>query len=487
MRPLVTTTGSLALAALVLAPSASGWSPPRKLDRAAQAPIYAGDSSGRFYALFARPAGADYQLYFDRLGRGGGRGPSERVDEEGAAPAAGDYAIAMAPSGRAVAVWCSAANNSTSPGVFAAVRQPGGRFGPPQELAARVAANGRGDGCETHAAAGADGGLVAAWRRTGSTGNRLEAATIRAGSTTAGAPQLLDDRARGTELPIDLAVDGNGRPTVAWLTRGRIFAARQASAGDAFTVAPATGSACNYGPRPVDVESAAGGASVLLYARCVRGNRHVLRIARAAPGERFRGAQRVARTPHPESRLVMNGGGRLLVTWRGGSGHLFATRGSAGGGIARRPQRLTPRGRMRYRSGIDTHSSAISASGRAIVAWRQRSLRRDASVRIRLSDSRGRFSRRVTAFRAPRSVGVETAMNARGDAAVIWNRPRRGRDRIVAITRMRGRLFELPPNPVARGQVEPTSLLASGRSLLLTWVSQPGLAAVSSVGRFRGR
>jgi hypothetical protein len=486
MRPLVTTTGSLALAALVLAPTASGWSPPRKLDRAAQAPIYAGDSSGRFYALFARPAGADYQLFFDRLGRGGGRGPSERVDEEGAAPAAGDYAMAMAPSGRAVAVWCSAANNSTSPGVFAAVRQPGGRFGPPQELAARVAGGGRGDGCETHAAAGTDGGLVAVWRRTGSTGNRLEAATIPADATTAGVPHVLDQRARGTELPVDAAVDDSGRATVAWLTRGRIFAARQAAAGGVVSIAPATGPACNYGPRPVDVDSAAGGASVLLYARCVRRNRHVLRLALARPGQRFRRTQRIARTPHAESRLVMNSRGRLVVTWRSASGHLFANRGAAKGGI-KRPQRLTPRGRTRYRPGIDTHSSAISASGRAIVTWRQRSLRRDASVRIRLSDSRGRFSRRVTAFRAPRSVGVEAAMNARGDAAVVWNRPRRGRDRIVAITRMRGRLFELPPNPVVHGQVEPTSLLASGRSLLLTWVSQPGLTAASSVGRFRGR
>src|SRR4051794_36882812 len=109
MRPLVITTGTLALLALALAPAAFGWTPPRKLDAAAQGPVYSADDHGRFYAFFARTKDANFRLFFDRLGRAGGRRPGERVDVDGSAPAGGDYDMAMAPSGRGMAVWCSAA------------------------------------------------------------------------------------------------------------------------------------------------------------------------------------------------------------------------------------------------------------------------------------------------------------------------------------------------------------------------------------------
>jgi hypothetical protein len=285
-------------------------------------------------------------------------------------------------------------------------------------------------------------------------------------------------------VPTEVAVDGAGRATVVWLRGGNLFAARQRRPGSGFAIAGA-GQACDFGPRPLRLATADSGRAVLMSGNCA-GPGHTLRLSRAAPGARFQSPRGIVRTPHEESRLVMSPGGRLLVTWRSRRGHLFAGRGSAGRGIKAR-QRLTPRGRTRYRPGIDAHSSAISRSGRAIVAWRQRSLRRRASIRIRLSKANGRFRRRVTTFRAPGASGVEVAMNARGDAGVAWNRPGRRADRIVAATRRRGRLFELPPQRIVRGTVEPVGLLASGNSLLMTWVTQPELRAVSSVGYFRGR
>jgi hypothetical protein len=281
-----------------------------------------------------------------------------------------------------------------------------------------------------------------------------------------------------------VAVDGTGRATVVWLKGGNLFAARQRTPGGGFAIAGA-GRACDFGPRPLRLATANSGRAVLLAGNCA-GRGHTLRLSRAAPGARFQRARRVVRTPHEESRLAMNPRGELLVTWRSRRGHLFAGRGSARRGIKGR-QRLTPRGRTRYRPGVDSHSSAISRSGRAVVAWRQRSLRRRASIRIRVSRANRRFRKRVTTFRAPGASGVEVAMNGRGDSAVAWNRPGRRADRIMAVTRRRGRLFELPPQRIVRGTVEPVGLLASGNSLLMTWVTQPELRAVSSVGRFRGR
>jgi hypothetical protein len=489
MRPLVTTTGSLALAALAMAPAASAWTPPRQLGPAAQAPIYAADHQGRFYALYARARGRGFQLFFDRLGRGGGRGPRERVDTDATAPAGGDYAIAMAPSGRALAVWCTPATSDESPGVYAARRRPGNRFGPPQELAPRRASSGVGDTCSVDAAAGTGGSFVAAWRFTGSVGNRLEAATLGSGESRFGAAQELDARARGRRVPTETAVDASGRATVAWLIRGRVFAARQRTAGGRFAISAVPGRACDFGPRPIRLAGAASGRSVILFGSCA-GRGHALRLSRAAPGAPFARGKRLVRTRYEESRLVLNRSGDLLVTWRTGRGHLIAGRGSARRGVKRR-QRLTPRGRTLYRPRIDTHSTAISRSGRAIVAWRQRSLRRRASVRIRISKANRRFRRRVTAFSAAGASGVDVTMNVRGDAAVAWNRPARGRrgvtDRILAVTRRRGRRFERRPEAIVRGTVEPVGLLASRSSLLMTWVTQPGLRAVSSVGRFRGR
>jgi hypothetical protein len=215
---------------------------------------------------------------------------------------------------------------------------------------------------------------------------------------------------------------------------------------------------------------------------------HVLRLSRAAAGRKFGNAHPVGKTRYPESRLVANAAGKLLVTWRTNSGQLIASTGNAQHGIRHR-QRLTPRGRTHYRAGIDSHSSAISASGRAVVAWRQLSLRRHASVHVRLSNSHGRFARHVTKFRAPGATGVDVAMNLHGDAGVAWNRPRPGggTDELVAVTRKTGRRFDQPPEVVVHGSVEPVGLLASSNSLLLTWVTQPGLNAQSSVGRFRGR
>src|SRR3954470_13669343 len=98
MRPLGLITGTVALLALALAPAASGWTSPRKLDAAAKGPIYSADAHGRFYAFFARSDGSNFRLFFDRLGRSGGRRPGERVDVDGSAPAGGDYDTAMAPN-----------------------------------------------------------------------------------------------------------------------------------------------------------------------------------------------------------------------------------------------------------------------------------------------------------------------------------------------------------------------------------------------------
>jgi hypothetical protein len=209
----------------------------------------------------------------------------------------------------------------------------------------------------------------------------------------------------------------------------------------------------------------------------------VLRLTRASAGAPFKSAQSLTRTPYAESRLVANPSGALVVSWRNASGQLVAGTGDVRRGVRHR-QQIT-HGRIRYRGGIDSHSSAIAANGRAVVAWRQRSLRPGATVRIRLSDAHGRFSKHQSVFRAPGATGVNAAINARGAASAAWNHPRRGKngliDQLVSTTRVSGRRFR-SPHKVVRGNVEPVGLLASGNKLLLTWVTQPDLDAVSSVG-----
>src|SRR4051794_14750060 len=130
MRGPSTAAGCAVLAMLTLAGPALGWSkPPRHLPSGAQAPIYAADATGGFHALFARPTtGPGYQLLYAEPGA-----TATRVDTDGS-PAGGDYALAVAPTGAAFAVWCTPASSSRSPGVYAAVRQPAGNFGRPQEL-----------------------------------------------------------------------------------------------------------------------------------------------------------------------------------------------------------------------------------------------------------------------------------------------------------------------------------------------------------------
>jgi hypothetical protein len=477
------------VAFLLLAPAALGWSPPRRLDPSAQAPVYSADAHGRFYALFARTHGSSFQLLFDRLGRRGGRGRGgERVDSA-SSPAGGDYSLALAPSGRGLAVWCSHGTSGSSPAVYAAVRTPGGRFGTPQQLAEPVPSSGVGDNCNTGAAAGPGGGLVAVWRRTGTPRNRLEAATVERGGSRFHAAERLDSKASGSNFPLTATVDAHGRATVAWLAHGQVMAARQSGSGAPFRITRAAGSACKFGPVPIRLATADDGRSVLLFGRCVGSGRHVLELARARAGGSFANTQRIVKTRFAESNLVMNRRGQLIVTWRSLNGHLFATPGNARSG-ARKRQQITPHGPTHYKPGVDTHAIAIDGRGHATIAWRQRSLRHHASVRVRKSNARGHFGGHVYAFGAPGAVGVDVAMNAGGDAAVAWDQPvkshRRAVDRIVAITRKPTRAFELPQR-VARGRIEPVGLLASSQSLLLTWVSQPNLAAFSSVGRFHGR
>src|SRR3954452_5107957 len=102
MPRLVTISAGCALALAIAAPAAAGWSSPRRLAPSAQAPVYASDAHGRFYALFAHTSGSTFRIKFDRLGRKAGRAEGgERVDTS-AAPAGGDYTLALAPSGRGV-------------------------------------------------------------------------------------------------------------------------------------------------------------------------------------------------------------------------------------------------------------------------------------------------------------------------------------------------------------------------------------------------
>ena len=444
---------------LSLAGPASAWTAPSRLAAGAQAPIYAADGQGGFHALFARPTtGPGYQLLYARPG-----GSAVRVDT-GSAPAGGDYALAAA-NGVVTAVWCSPASSQRSPGVYASTRRAGSAvFSPPIQLSAPAAGAGLGDSCAVEAVPVPDrpGLAIAVWHVTGSAGDALREATV---SFSGASPARTLDHPAERALPMDLALDDSGRATVAWLTGGAVRAARQATPGGEFSVARVSGG-CAFGDDPVRVAADAAGNAVVLFSRCASRKRHVIELAHAAAGRAFGPAQRLVKTRFGDVGLVLSHLGRLGVTWRSVYGNLYASTGTAAKGVQRR-QRLNV-APAHFRRGVDTHATAVDARGRIVVAWIQRSLEPHAVAVIRTSGASGHFGRSRKRVRAPRGTGARVAVDAGGDTAVAW---RIGNDRIVATTRRRGHAFRRP-RAVARGGIQAEAVVASGRNMLLTWLTR---------------
>src|SRR4051812_31351864 len=458
-RRISTAGGAAALVLLALAGPALGWTKPAKIAPGAQAPIYAADGQGGFHSLFARPtSGGGFHLLYAKPG-----GSAVRVDTD-AAPAGGDYSLAVAANGSVSAVWCTAARSDRSPGVYASTKVGSRPFSPPVELSAPVPGSGIGDSCAADAVSVPlrPGLAVVVWHLTGSGGDALKESAVSAGGF---APPKTLDTPPERALPMDLAVDTEGRATVAWLTGGVLRAARQADAGGDFSVARVS-AACNFGASSVRVAADTAGNAVVLFARCASRGRHVVELAHAAAERPFGAIQRVVKTRFADIGLALSLTGRLAVTWRSVYGNLYASTGTAAAGIQRR-QRLNV-APAHFRRGVDTHATAIDTRGRIVVAWIQRSLERNAVALIRTSNAAGRFGPSRKRIRAPRGTSARVAVNARGDTAVAW---RVGNDRIVATTRKRGRAFRRP-RTVARGGIQAEAIVASGRNVLLTWLTR---------------
>jgi hypothetical protein len=327
-----------------------------------------------------------------------------------------------------------------------------------------VSGAGIGDTCSVEAEpVGAHPGLaVAAWHLTGSTGNALRSAAIGAGG--AGVYRTLDSPPERA-LPMDLAVDTEGRAAVVWLTGGVVRAARQADPGGEFTVENVS-PACDFGRQSVRAAADTAGNAVVLFERCASRGRHVIELAHAQIGSPFGTPQRLVKTRFRDVGLALSSTGRLAVTWRSVFGNLYASTGTASQGIRRR-QRLNT-APPRFRRGVDTHATAVDTRGHIVVAWIHRSLERNARALIRTSDASGHFGRSRKSLRAPRGTSAIVTVNGRGDTAVAW---RVGGDRIVATTRRRGHAFRRP-RTVARGGIQAQAILASGRNVLLTWLTR---------------
>lgn len=350
------TLGLLAASVLLLAGGTSGavrssWSPPSILSRAgAGAPMVAVDAAGNTIAVWGTEQGVQVSI----RPAGGRFGAPQDLLQSGLW-GYGYPDVAVDAAGNAAVVWAAGAPPATH--VQAALRRPGGAFGPPEEIAVSRNASG------TRIALDERGGGVAVWFDLAAepeAGSTVRAA-IRSPDGGWQAPQVLGTASY--PFPV-LAVDPAGDAVVVWAdTRPdrSVIESAYRPAGGVF--GPST-TVSNAGRAP-DVAFDPKGNAVAVWS-----NAETIQTAtRQAATGLWGPAADIARGSSPK--IGVDGRGDAIVAWgsrsAGGEGVTQTIQASIrpAGGAWQPPVTLSAPGDFTHMDPV----LAVNARGDAVVAW----------------------------------------------------------------------------------------------------------------------
>jgi PKD domain len=326
-------------------------------------------------------------------------------------PAGAFPRVAVSASGDAVAVWEHSDGNNFI--VQAATRRPGERFSIGPDLSAPGS-----DARAPQAALDEAGNAIVVWVRAG-----VVQAVMRPAGGRFSAPANLSSP--GAQSP-DLAVDRSGNAVVVWAQAGGLIKAVTRPAGGSFS-APVDLSAMGVSAEKPQVAIDAAGGAIAAWRRVAGTSSAIQRAIRPAGGGFSAPADLSPPTGQADTpALAMDEAGNAVAAWqqRFGSDLVIVGASRPAGADFAAPEPLSETGRN-----ASSPAVAIGAAGNAVVAWaRQRPGPPGAPDEIQAATraAGGSFSQPVdvsdlTVPGGP-SVAPQAAMDAAGDAVVVWRR-----------------------------------------------------------------
>jgi hypothetical protein len=381
---------------------------------AARTPRLAVDSQGRAVAVWSSERDAAPPIVQARVrpSAAAAWGPVERLGR-------GDYpSVAGDGRGDFVAVWGDASSDGA---VGSAIYRDGNWEALPlksTEVLAEsptVALNGRGD-------------AISAWSRWSkalSSDKSVQAAGLAPGaaewlSMSEVSPSGVEDFAPS------VAIDPAGEATISWQrwtrdpTTSRVISASRAADGDWGIPVVLSPPGSFTGDVAID---AAGRATTVWWRQLGRGRATVEAASSAVSGGDWSRPVRVSGSRHGASgpHVVVDGEGSSLVVWESFDGHtdVIETSEHSLGGRWTTPQVISC---ARRASGLP--QVAIDARGDAIVVWQAKTARHE---QIQAVTRRGRAGRWSLPFAVSRSsseaIEPEVGIGEHGTALVVWNAP----------------------------------------------------------------
>lgn len=385
--------------------------------------------------------------------------------------------LAVNAAGDAVVAW----SRNAGPGlqvVQARVRPSGGTFGPAEDLGPTIGCAFVGIvGPEPQVAIDGDGDVTVAWLARAANGNQVIAAAQRPAGGGFGTPVNLSDDARGArgDLALDVAADGGA--IAAWSrsdgTRFRVQAAIR-PAGGAFAPATELSTASQNADGPA-VAIADGGALAAAWNQETAGSGSVRRVhatVRPAGAANFVAPQPLspAESSAIETRAGIERSGGAIVAWRRPAGQRTLAEAAT----------LTPQGAatggvdVLNEPGEDARSAlalAVTPGGRALAGYV--GCAAGGTCAVKAADGR-----RGAPFQTPAVVSPPVEPDARialalgedGDAAVAVAK-RLTAGRLLVAHRAAGGEFAdvVPISPEGAGAFGPSLALAPQGDVLAAW------------------
>lgn len=328
-----------------------------------------------------------------------------------AAAGASAPALAVAPSGAALAAWRAAGAGDV---VQAAARAPGGPFAAPVDLSAAGA-------FAPEVALAPDGGAAVAWLRFDGDAGAIVAEMARrppGGAFTAPGPVSAPG---GDVLALTVAAAPDGRVAVAWnQSEGRDTVVRAAVGTLSGGLAdPVTLSAPGEGAHDARVALTPAGTALVAWAGSDGGHARV-RLAEVAAGVAHAPATLSAPgADATDPRLAVDADGTAVVAWRRGADGAARVQATVRppGGPAQAAADLSAPG-----AGAAEPAIAVDGAGRAAVAWR-RAEGTDPRVQVAVRDPGRAFAGAVDV--STRGTVVDdpgVALDGAGNGVVVWRR-----------------------------------------------------------------
>lgn len=420
------------------APPAAGWDDLAQLSAAgADEPRIVIDAAGRATAIWRQlDTGASRRSVWTSHRPAGGRWSPPALLENSDHDV-GDAALAVDPaSGRTMAIWWELAGSSAE--VHARAGDGDGRW----SASARIGAQGR-NAARLHVGLDAAGSAVAMWNQTDTTSrNSIWANRYSASGGWGSALRVADDGAQ--DLDPSLAVSADGSAVVVWSRLGSgIWASRAAAGGAWGTPVRLAAGLINVDVGAPRVAADANGNAVAVWAQSTTsGGRFATHlVSRRLSGGAWSASTVPLYAPVPgdvlsEARLAVDGRGRFAAAWGrvDGSVHAAWTDASGAWGTPATVRAAGSELRSLPDIGLDSH-------GDAFATW---SARNAATGTEEVWIARFTGSGGWTAPSLHQPAGEigglpRVAVNARGDAALVWIRNSGDGSRIAARSFTSGR------------------------------------------------